>query len=212
MGCHVFLLVIVICGLPPAYITVFGYGGCQQGQAKVTCLENDISPEKTCPGVGVFCASGDRLCGCAGTLYRNNKFKCVSYGDCVEREYDSLAGYEEHSNKIEERTHEHCKWKRKKLFLTFWLQNKNHTYLRYFLSGPGSPQKMPGNLQVVHANANCLITGTHSNKYHKFDCTMWTRKSLVGHIPEDCDFIFKANCQNAQYILSNLDVCFSAYA
>ncbi|XP_075725647.1 uncharacterized protein LOC119186866 [Rhipicephalus microplus] len=261
MGCNVLLHVALLWGLPPAYITVFGQKPCQQDQRQVECLANDTSPENTCPGVGVYCTSGDKLCGCVGSRYRNNRFKCVKYGDCVERKYDTMAllqakeavylvgvskhpphselpykcmklflkyatsheshrrmlfeyrrDYEEETNKINENLHDHCIWKRKKLSLTFWLEKGNHTYLRYFVGGPGSPQKRPGTLDIVHATADCLITGTHSYKNRKFDCTLWTRKDLVGRIPEDCDFIFQANCNNAEYILKDLKACSNAYA
>uniref|UniRef100_A0A6G5A4W3 Putative lipocalin n=1 Tax=Rhipicephalus microplus TaxID=6941 RepID=A0A6G5A4W3_RHIMP len=91
MGCNVLLHVALLWGLPPAYITVFGQKPCQQDQRQVECLANDTSPENTCPGVGVYCTSGDKLCGCVGSRYRNNRFKCVKYGDCVERKYDTMA-------------------------------------------------------------------------------------------------------------------------
>ncbi|KAL1477082.1 hypothetical protein MTO96_036038 [Rhipicephalus appendiculatus] len=91
MGRNIFLLVVLLCWWPAVYITVFGYrGGCPKNQKHVPCRPDDTSPEQTCPGVGVSCVHGEQVCGCVHNLYRNNKFKCVNYADCVERTFYTL--------------------------------------------------------------------------------------------------------------------------
>uniref|UniRef100_A0A131YZY9 Lipocalin n=1 Tax=Rhipicephalus appendiculatus TaxID=34631 RepID=A0A131YZY9_RHIAP len=263
MGCNILLLVVLLCGLPPVYITVFGYPeGCPEKQQRVPCNANGTSPEKTCPGVGVFCGNGEKVCGCADSLYRNNKFRCVSAEGCVERKYETFSflkqqeaiylvgiskypphsrlpyrcmrlilryatrhesnrelmyevrkGHEkEGSNKVHERKDDDSKWEEKQLWLVYWFQSKDDKVLRFFVRGERSSTEMPGSVDVVHATHQCLITGTRSKRNGKYDCTLWVKKSLVGQVPDDCDFIFKELCNNAEIILTYKEPkCFKNY-
>uniref|UniRef100_L7M8D7 Putative group vii salivary lipocalin n=1 Tax=Rhipicephalus pulchellus TaxID=72859 RepID=L7M8D7_RHIPC len=90
-GVSITLLVVLLCWLPPVRMAV----GCLNNEKKVPCGPGDIAPVNTCPGVGVSCVFGDQVCGCPGTLYRNDKYKCVEYEDCFTRTYDARAFLEQ---------------------------------------------------------------------------------------------------------------------
>ncbi|KAL1477577.1 hypothetical protein MTO96_035630, partial [Rhipicephalus appendiculatus] len=98
------------------------------------------------------------------------------------------------------------------LWLVYWFQSKDDKVLRFFVRGERSSAEMPGSVDVVHATHQCLITGTRSKRNGKYDCTLWVKKSLVGQVPDDCDFIFKELCNNAEIILTYKDPkCFKNY-
>uniref|UniRef100_A0A224YLE6 Lipocalin n=1 Tax=Rhipicephalus zambeziensis TaxID=60191 RepID=A0A224YLE6_9ACAR len=92
MGCNILLLVVLLCGWPPEYITVLGYHrACQKNETLVHCLTNETVPEKRCPNVGSFCVPGQQVCACGGSLYRSGKNHiCVEYKDCVPKKHDIL--------------------------------------------------------------------------------------------------------------------------